>query len=402
MRAWRFVRPRWFMRSSDIGWLVGACGLRRSRHVGLRFARWLVGPRQIRRLVRACGFPGGSRAHRLGADLGRFRLTLLKGSAGRCRIAGGDNLTVFDGGRRMGASRGSGSQDAGASGLHVYLVRDGSRLEFVRVHLGEVTAHGTRVDERLARDGGHCSGDALVHVSNAVDVVVDDVVVVDVGDLRDIHTRIGDVDVVQVDAADTVGWNVDFTRAEREPGDASADSEGEIDATAADKRDERRSVDGANDYRTGKPAPAVFHESPASVVEGREAPRFIFYPGPSPGFNPDPVAVAIGGPPAGNRSRGPDRAVVGDVVPATIVIEVLVPGHLARDVVGGFGSIFAIIALGAPLVEVVAARNLHDLVFELVGTAEGGALAGHDGVGVSTARSLSVALPDSSESLCSI
>src|SRR6516225_3850671 len=240
MRAWRFVRPRWFMRSSDIGWLVGACGLRRSRHVGLRFARWLVGPRQIRRLVRACGFPGGSRAHRLGADLGRFRLTLLKGSAGRCRIAGGDNLTVFDGGRRMGASRGSGSQDAGASGLHVYLVRDGSRLEFVRVHLGEVTAHGTRVDERLARDGGHCSGEGLVHVGNAVEVVVD---------------AVGDVDVVQVDAADTVGWNVDFTRAEREPGDASADSEGEIDATAAVKRDERRSVDGANDYRTGKPAP---------------------------------------------------------------------------------------------------------------------------------------------------
>ena len=51
------------------------------------------------------------------------------------------------------------------------------------------------------------------------------------------------------------------------------------------------------------------------------------------------------------------------------------------------------VALKRPIVEIIGARQLRDVVVQLIGAGEAGRLAGHDGVGISAARDFTAAAP---------
>jgi hypothetical protein len=201
--------------------------------------------------------------------------------------------------------------------------------ELAGVYARKVLIDRPSVHESFARYRRDCGRIALVHVGNAIDVgIVDGVVVVNVGDLRDVHACVGDIDVIHVDAAHAVWGNIDLTGREREPGDAFTHADGEMESSAAHERDQRGSVDRPDEYGPGYPAPAFIDVGPPSIVEGSESPGLVFDPGPSPGRNPDPVTVTVRSPVGCDPHRTPHRTVTGDVVPASVFVEILVPRHL--------------------------------------------------------------------------
>ncbi len=77
------------------------------------------------------------------------------------------------------------------------------------------------------------------------------------------------------------------------------------------------------------PTPASAHLRPAAVVEGREAPRLVVDPGPAPGVDVGPAAIAVGRPVLRNIAREPDLAVVGRLLEVAIGVEIFIPrlGH---------------------------------------------------------------------------
>ncbi len=128
-------------------------------------------------------------------------------------------------------------------------------------------------------------------------------------------------------------------------------------------------------------------------MEGGKAPGFIFDPSPAPRAHPNPVAKAIGRPSRNHGARTPAGAVASDVAPVAVRIKVFVSGHFARNVVGGIGAIFALIAVEGPAIKIIATGNLAKIVIQMIGTGEGGALPGDDGVGETAARNLAASVP---------
>src|SRR5215470_20285634 len=101
-----------------------------------------------------------------------------------------------------------------------------------------------------------------------------------------------------------------------------------MESATANERHKCGRVHRAHYNRSWYPAPGAVNECPSSVVEWREAPGFVFYPGPAPRRYPHPVSVAIRSPVGRNAIRGPNRSVVGGVVPASVIVEVFVTRHL--------------------------------------------------------------------------
>ena len=64
--------------------------------------------------------------------------------------------------------------------------------------------------------------------------------------------------------------------------------------------------------------------------------------------------------------------------------------------------VLALVALHAPLVEVIAPGDLTDLVLECVGAAERRALAGDDAIGIASTGSFGAALPHSGQGLVAV
>ena len=200
---------------------------------------------------------------------------------------------------------------------------------------------GDRQRRRHRRRRHHRRG-ATVH--HAVDVVDRRVVghVVDGGDVGDLR-HIGVADIV---GAGAIGWAEHLLRPQRHPADRTArpviapapgdhrradtdrDAEGE-------EVHERRRIDWPaihrlrhtlNPYRRRHPAPARIHLYPAAVVERCETPGRIVDPGPAPGRDERPVAVAIRH--VVDLDAGiPNAAIVGRGVPTPVVVEVPCPGH---------------------------------------------------------------------------
>src|SRR5579885_3850267 len=113
--------------------------------------------------------------------------------------------------------------------------------------------------------------------------------------------------------------------------------------------------------RTGHPAPDSADNNPPAVMKRRIAPGLIFHPCPTPGANPDPVAVAIRRPAHYRHMRKPDIPIVWNRPPAAVVVEVLIADDVFRNVAAGCGTVFALVSLIAPLVKVVvlAVVGLH-------------------------------------------
>src|SRR6266568_896857 len=248
------------------------------------------------------------------------------------------------------------------------------------VDLDHVLANGLSGGEGLMGSGGHRAGNALVDILDVADAdvvcvvgVVDHRGVVDVGDIRVVDRGVRYVHVIHVRAAYAIRRHVDLARPQWEPRHtdsataANANPNGEV--RAADPGHERGRVDRPNvsyfnhcrPWRARHPAPHAANDNPASVMERCEAPRLIVNPSPSPGRDPNPVAVAIRSPSNHGSVREPDVAVLGHGPPATVIIEILVADHVARDVARRDRAIFAAVAVAAPVIEIVfiAAKALH-------------------------------------------
>src|SRR6185437_13767600 len=205
---------------------------------------------------------------------------------------------------------------------------------------------------------------ALVLRRTSLAVVV--VLVVDVVDHRGaidgvVHVDVGDVDATVVVAVAVVPRVVDLARAEREPAHRrAADAHRHAPAAAAHEGHQRRRIHRACHDRPRDPAPGAADVRPAAVVVGREAPRRIVHPGPTPRRDVGPVAVAVRRPVRRHLAGVPDRAVVGAALPAAVLVEVLVADHVVGYVATRLRSCVALVALAAPRVEGVAADDVAD------------------------------------------
>ena len=62
-----------------------------------------------------------------------------------------------------------------------------------------------------------------------------------------------------------------------------------------------------------------------------KTPRHIVDPGPAPGRDPAPMAIAVGRPVTGGRRRKPHRAVARGGLPAAVAVERLIAGDVGRE-----------------------------------------------------------------------
>src|SRR5260370_2819 len=243
--------------------------------------------------------------------------------------------------------------------------------------------------------GGHAVRGGLIHVGDVGGVFVDDDVVVVIIYNRVVHGGVGDVHVCHVSATDVIRRLVDFTRREREPGypaTASSDSNANAEMGSANPGDKSGSVNRAHVLdihlppgRARHPAPHATHSYPAAVMERRKAPGSIINPGPAPGRNPHPVAIAIRRPTDDGGVGEPNGAVLGHRGPATVVVEIFIANHIGRDVARGLRAVFAAVAVTRPTVEVVIviAESLNVGV-ELVGTGKRAGFPSMNGISGAT------------------
>src|SRR5262252_1017178 len=235
--------------------------------------------------------------------------------------------------------------------------RSGRNL--ARLHPQHVLRCRTRVHKCLTRYNSHAVRHALVDVGDIVNrrVLVNDHRVVDVGHLRDVHGCIGDVDVIHVCPAHVVSRNIDFSRSQREPSNSNTRRKAEARSTTH-KSDKSRRPDRTHYNRSWNPEPSATHERPASVVEWRESPRLIFHPRPAPRPNIGPMPIAIRSPTYHHGARTPARAVSCYIAPVAVLVQILVAGHLARNIVRRIGVVFPVVAIECPLIKIIAIRNL--------------------------------------------
>ena len=163
--------------------------------------------------------------------------------------------------------------------------------------------------------------------------------------------RNGAIGLVDVALAGVVARPPGLARREREPAHAVAAA----DIGAAHEADQRRRIDGPRARPPRHPAPARADACPAAVVGRRKTPWRGIDPGPAPGRDVDPLAVAVGGPLGIHVARIPDVAVFGNVLPVAVVVELLVAEHLARDVARRDRLVLDAVALGHPALEGVVA-----------------------------------------------
>src|SRR5262249_54235367 len=128
--------------------------------------------------------------------------------------------------------------------------------------------------------------------------------------------------------------------------------------------------------------------------EGREAPGRVVHPGPAPGRDPHPVAVAVRRPSGDRGVREPHRAVFGNRPPAAVFIEILVAHHVVRHVAGRLRALPPRIAVAAPAVEIVVARIAFDVGAQLVGAFKRRGLSGVNRIGGTAAGNLALPVAD--------
>src|SRR6185295_2661884 len=114
-------------------------------------------------------------------------------------------------------------------------------------------------------------------------------------------------------------------------------------------------------------------------MERREAPRGIVDPGPSPWLDPAPVTVAVWRPIDRDCARRPDPAVIGFLPPGSVLVEIFVAGHLARDIVRGHRLLLARVAPFAPALELVYTDRGSDFFVQRLLAANAGGLPGMHG-----------------------
>src|SRR5208283_4803643 len=132
-------------------------------------------------------------------------------------------------------------------------------------------------------------------------------------------------------------------------------------------------------------------------MERSKAPRRIIDPGPAPGSDVSPVAVAIGGPANNRRMRKPNGAVVGNGAPATVLVQIFVADDIVGDVAAGNGVIFVEIALIAPAIEIIRIGKTLDVRIKSVRTGKEALLARVDGVSGAAAGDLALPIANAND-----
>ena len=209
----------------------------------------------------------------------------------------------------------------------------GEPTQLVRRNPDPISLYRKRVRQRVTGDCGESAGSVHICVVHLITVVhvhvtVGKVIVVDVGDIRNIDVRVGDIDAVKVSAAYPIPRDEWFTKTKRAPSQASAETESDPTSPAAAKPgDQRGGVVGTNVKRAGSPSPKSTGINPAAIVEGSKSPRLVINPSPAPRIFPDPVTVCVWRP-ASVDTRGPHRPVFGCVAPGSILVKIISPNRV--------------------------------------------------------------------------
>src|SRR5579864_6698675 len=113
------------------------------------------------------------------------------------------------------------------------------------------------------------------------------------------------------------------------------------------------------------PRPVSAVNEPSAIVIRRPAPRFIRYPRPTVVRLPDPISIAIRRP-ARILIRNPDLAVIRDVFPVAMSVEILRPSVIAVRMLPAPRVLNRAIAVFIPLIEIVFRRRIQCLILRIV------------------------------------
>src|SRR6266478_5110591 len=224
---------------------------------------------------------------------------------------------------------------------------------FPLINPNHVAPNGLSGAEGLAGSRGDPACDTLVHIRYVGNVFVDDGGVVIVVDHGLVHRRIGNVYVVDVDAARMIGRHIDWTHI----------------------------GDGDSARRARYPSPTAANIHPAAIVERSKAPGRVIHPRPTPRRNPCPVAVAIRRPSNHGNVREPDRAVFRNLAPAAVIVEVFIADHVIGNVAARDCVFFAVIALAAPAIEIVVTIRALHVCIQRISSGENALVTGMNRVG---------------------
>ena len=177
------------------------------------------------------------------------------------------------------------------------------------------------------------------------------------------YERIVDVDVGNEPMAAREPGEEWLTPAQREPAYGKAESK---TPAATEESDERRSVDRGTQKRSRAPTPGPANERPPSIVVGSKTPRSVIDPGPAPGSDPVPVAVAIGCPVGRHIGRIPHVPIFRLVPPSTVVIEIVVARHIPGNIVSGSRPVFFHVPLLSPFVKPIGTGPVNDVVSRIL------------------------------------
>ena len=241
--------------------------------------------------------------------------------------------------RRLRAARAFGCGD----GHHRCALRQAA------AHVDRGTRHRLAAHQRVARHHGHAVGHTLVAVHDGL------------ARHRDLPAAAGRAVVHAFGVARRVAvpGHVHLARRQRHPAHRrAADVDGDADTRRADPGHQRRRIHRAAHVGARVPGPAVAPEDPAAVVEGREAPGRVVDPGPAPGADPGPAAVAVRRPVGLHRDRHPHGAVLGVAFPAAVAVQFLGAGHLGRHVAVGGAALVAAVLARHPVAELVVGQRV--------------------------------------------
>src|SRR5713101_1525538 len=288
-----------------------------------------------------------------------------------CGRGASNHRTVLDRGRRCGNMR-SGVDRAERAVLHrpdPHRVGHLRALESGRSEMDPATVDGLAVHENLAVN---CSPGADVMRVHEIDVA---------------NERVEYIDDVDEIMAATEPGKKRFAEAQREPADSET-------KPAAEEANKSGAIDWRPKERARAPSPSAREIVPAAIVERSEAPRRIINPGPAPGVDPVPIAIAVRSPVRCNITRIPNVAVFRFVAPVTVIIQIAVARRIARNVLSGNRVVFLQVALRGPAVEAVRTRSLFNVGLNFVGAIEFGALTEMNFIGFAAGGHFALAAND--------
>lgn len=218
--------------------------------------------------------------------------------------------------------------------------------------------NGIAVYERAARSRGDGIHVTRVHKIDVANVRVVENVYVS-------NECVMDVDYVDEVAAAGEEGEKGFAKSQREPPHTKAKAEPKIE-TSAEEAYKSRAENRRTKERSRAPTPSAANERPAAIVEGSKAPRIIVNPSPAPGIDPIPIAVAVRSPAWRNIRRIPDVTILRFVAPSAVIIEVVIAGHVARNVPPGGRTVFFEVALFRPTIQSIRGRCARNAVGRIV------------------------------------